>query len=141
MKKITALLIIILIGAIISYNRPAEKTMILEFEYSKGSIRLVNKTIITGFASKNPKDISLEYHYKIIEGDKEKQGSFNPDTLFIDGIENNELTGGIIILNKTRFFINTKYSEEIKKIEIYHKDKKIYEIDILEKGATPCRVK
>jgi len=141
MKKIFVFLIMFL--CLISIAQ-AGKVYIINLLCDDGRISFDKKIVKSGY-SPDRKIQEGDYRADIIAADGSTLYTFNfdiPNLLYID-VSNSttgELSGGIILLNKTNFAFAMPYFDDAKEINIYNpRNFKIITIDIEEKELLPVK--
>ena len=149
-KKLLVLVCVIcLVVAVVSIvlaASPVERReyVLLEFKSVNGELELISKSLETGFASSVNHDVNGDYEAKLVsDSDVLSSVSFNPEFLYSDSFQEGQvdITGDVIILEETEFFVSVPSVESIKKVEVYKNGDKILEEDIYDVGATSCRIK
>ncbi len=112
---------------------PKKKHFLLEFEYNQGNLILISKIFEEGFYSFLNHDLEKEYRINSYskEGRLLYSDSFhNPGQYFSDGFDEGKIIGGIEDLEKAIFYLRIPAQEDLDKIEILRKNKKIFETQI-----------
>jgi hypothetical protein len=135
------ILIILAIAFIINATPIEEKHYLVEMKYEDGTFTIINKTILDGkisFINEN----NYDYKFNVVSANGEAvfETSFDPTLLFSDGLEGGQLVGGIVVLNKTNFYLELPLADSGEKLEISKEGTKIFESNLNENEATPCRV-
>lgn len=137
--------LILIAGIIISFlvlNSNAQtknnEYVLLTFKYDNGNFSLLNKSLETGnypaSVSGRAYNISLLSQQNILY-----TTSFNPELLYSD--EGNEvLSGGVIILNQTIFYVLLPNFQDLQNVSIVQGNSLVFEQDIHDVGATSCRI-
>jgi hypothetical protein len=132
---------ILAIAIIINAVPMGKKYYLIEMRYEDGTFTIINKTILDGkisFINEN----NYDYKFNVVSNSGEIifETSFDPTTLFSDGLENGQLVGGITILNKTNFYLELPLTESGTKLEISKGGIKVFESALNQDEATPCKI-
>jgi len=119
---------------------PAPKLgyILLTLEYNKGNIDLISKSCEKGFHQTLNHDLEKEFRINSYskKGELLYSASFDsPGNIFSDSFEEEEISGGIVELEKARFYLIIPGNEELEKIIILRKEKKIFEKEVNFEGC------
>lgn len=143
-KNIDKILVFVIFTVIfIAFSQAVQvqkEYILLEFKYENGNFSLVSKSIEKGNYP-NPK-IERAYQFNLLSDENKilYATSFDPSLLYSD-YGNMELEGGIVILNKTNFFVSLPNYEETGSLQIVKDNKIIFEEGIYDVGAKKCRIR
>lgn len=137
MKKIIFVSLLFLILVETAYALPT-KIHILNLEYENNELRLINKITKWGYYPDRKIQPDSGFTSQIISVDNEILYNFKfdiPTKLYVDITDpvKNELSGGIVKLNKTEFALIVPHFKEAKGILFYdEKNNEVLSIDISE---------
>ena len=142
--KIYLLIVLIVLLIILANAAIVENDYVLvELKYENGIFSLINKGLEKGSYPNPAHNSGKEYNINLLSDDKSVLYTldFDPTLLFTDGTKNNEIYGGIIVLNETNFVLTIPSYEEGEKVEILKDNEKVFETDVYNIGAKNCRIK
>jgi len=127
-----------------TFNVKKDKYVLLEFEYEDGEINLINKSLEEGKSPTILHEAGKEYNVNLYSSDGEVLYSFsfdNPGRIFSDGSRGAELYGGVMELEKIKFYVPVLEDKKSWKIEILKNEEEILEEEIYMVGAKSCRLR
>lgn len=136
-KKIFFISIIFLLLLQTAYALPS-RIQILNLEYEENKLSLTNKITKLGYYPDRKIQPESGFRCEIVSSDNEVLYTFKfkiPNKIFVDVTDpvKNELSGGIVKLDKTEFALIVPYFKEAAEINFYdEKGKKALTIDIAE---------
>ncbi len=133
--------LILAIALIINATSIEDKHYLVEISYEDGAFNIISKTILDGKASFiNENNYDYKFNVFSNTGETVFETSFDPTLLFSDGIKDGELVGEAIILNDTIFYLELPLADSGAKLEISKGGTKVFESNLNENEATPCRI-
>jgi len=135
-----AFFLIVFIGSASKIN---QEYLLIEFSYDYGNFILLDKSLQTGNSPTINHLDDGEFLINLVS-DKNKiiySAFFNPLILYSDSFENNITEGETIVLDRAEFSISVPSFKEMKKIEIFDDNKKVFETGVYDVGAKSCRIK
>jgi hypothetical protein len=129
-------------SSVFSVRKPAY--VLLEFEYDKGYINLISKSLEDGKSPTINHDSNKEYEVFLFSEDGEvlSTTSFeNPSRLFSDVLDGEEMDGGVMNLGKTNFYLTVPESKESDKIVVFKQGVEIIQEEVYDVGAQSCRIR
>lgn len=145
-KIITAVISIMLISTLVGAPFVEKDYILLDILYEDGKFTLLDKNLERGNHPTINHDLDKEYRINLISDKKDLlyTKSFDPRSLYSDGPTGpigKELRGGIIKLDKVEFFLIVPSNNEGEKVEILKDDEIVFEEEVYDVGAKPCRVR
>jgi len=139
-KKISLLLLGILIVVIVNAALP-EEYILLEINYKDNAFSLIDKSLEKGKFPTLNHEIE-PYKVQLVDVDYNAifSSTFDHTVLYSDGFVNDETEGGAKLLDETTFFLAIPSVREGQKIEILKDNIKVFEEEVYDVGATPCRI-
>jgi len=137
MKKIVFLFMFIVLSSFVW----ADQVYLFNFNYDNGVIILKDQIIKEGYYPDRLIPVEEGYNCKLLGLNGRPEYSFDfelPNNIFVDSVENEILTGGVIILNETDFSFVAPYLSSVNEIECYNsKGYEILKEDLIKVSLSP----
>ena len=140
LKSISFGLLFVLIVINLASSAYNNEYVLMEFEYTNGEFSLIDKSLEYGFAPQE--GVQREYEFRLVSEMNETLNGvyFDPSLLYSDGGQE-EIEGGILVLNETRFYVTMPNFFDLRAIEIIRDNNLIFREEVYDVGASSCRIK
>tara|TARA_Y100000310_G_scaffold338126_1_gene426927 strand:+ start:994 stop:1428 length:435 start_codon:yes stop_codon:yes gene_type:complete len=141
-KKFYLLLFMLLVFVVVLLVSAAvpREYILLEIYYD-GDFVLVNKSLESGFYPSINHDIDVPYEVKLMsEEDELYSNTFDHTILYSDAIIEENMDGKTELLDEINFFVVVPSVRDGEKVEILKDGVKVFEEEVYDVGATPCKV-
>jgi hypothetical protein len=119
MKKILLFFMFIILSSFVC----AEQVYLFNFNYNGGVITLKDQIIKEGYYPDRLIPVEEGYNCKLLGLNGRPEYSFDfelPNNVFVDSIENDILSGGVIVLNETDFSFLAPYLSSVNELKCYN---------------------
>ena len=142
-KNFFFLAVVAVLGFQVIAAQVQQRFVLLELKYDNGEFTLINKTLEYGYYPTINHDAQKKYQLNLISETNETlySNQFDPSKLYSDLQEGEELQGGVIELNDTRFFVISPDISKGDRVDIIKDNKTIFSTEVYNVGAVSCRVK